>query len=69
MVTKKQFREYLNRWDEARGDKAKTFRSHRFHQAKRFYGDYLYAQDRDMFNDLYRRWQLAGCPSDLQASF
>ena len=51
--TKKAFRQYLNEQAEKHGYKHKNFR---FGQRVRPYGDYLYAQDRDMFNENYGRW-------------
>lgn len=41
----KAFREYLNKQF---ADSPK-WQNHKFHQETRMYGDYLYAQDRDMF--------------------
>lgn len=46
--TIKSFREYLN----AACAEGPKFRERRFHQETRAYGDYLYAQDRDMFDVL-----------------
>lgn len=49
MMTKKEFREFLNA-------KYKEFNLHkhnRYHQLKRGYGDYLWFQDREKFNVLF----------------
>lgn len=50
----KAFRAYLNNSFPMVGDDGcdNRYRCNRFHQAKRQYGDYLYFQDRDMFNNL-----------------
>lgn len=37
-------------------------REGRFRQLKRLYGDYLWHQDRDMFEYNYAEWCAAGCP-------
>lgn len=44
----KAFREYLN----AKYAASEVWRNCRYHQSTRGYGDYLYFQDRDMFNVL-----------------
>jgi hypothetical protein len=51
-LTKKAFREFLNR-EHATSPK---HRHARFQQRTRPYGDYLYAQDREMFNVEYADW-------------
>lgn len=59
--TKKALRELMNVWY------AETkWKSHRFHNRTRLYGDYLYSQDPDMFNSNYLRWVRAGCPTNRQ---
>ena len=50
--TKKQFREYLNK-QFANDSK---WKHNRFHQRTRQYGDYLYFQDKVMFNVNYSEW-------------
>ncbi len=53
------FRRYLN---EQFKDSPKH-RCNEFHQETRGYGDYLYHQDRDMFNEyLWRAMQGRDCP-------
>lgn len=53
-LTKKAFKEHLNRTigfsDEGKGKKG------RYKATKRKYGDYLYSQDRVMFNVNYEEW-------------
>lgn len=54
---KKLFREFMN--EEAKGrveNGGKIWRNNIFGNRKRAYGDYLFAQDRDMFNNNYRLW-------------
>lgn len=57
-ITPKKFREVLNKkygfTDERWGDRGS------FGAVKRLYGDYLYNQDRDIFNDMYRRYLAGG---------
>jgi hypothetical protein len=51
----KAFRDYLNHNFGGRVDdpsfQGTPWRNNQYHQAKRAYGDYLYSQDRDMFNE------------------
>ena len=61
MFTKKQFRELLNKEAPVAN---RPWKSHRFGNTKRNYGDYLYAQDRDMFEQNY---QLHCQENNLQA--
>ncbi len=51
-ITKKMFRELLN---EQFG--FKNWKHNRYQNTKRPYGDYLYAQDRDMFNVNFAEWK------------
>ena len=51
-LTKKAFREYLNR----RCAEGPKHRERRYQQRKRGYGDYLYFQDRERFNWEYEEW-------------
>lgn len=52
--SKKAFREYLNKeFSMAKGFK---WKHNQFHQRTREYGDYLYNQDRVMFNVNYEEW-------------
>jgi hypothetical protein len=53
-ITKKAFREYLNSFD----DGEPTYRNGRYHSTKRAYGDYLYAQDPEMFNVQFKEWKV-----------
>ena len=50
----KAFRDYLNKAYPKYGDKGQDNRHHnnQFHQDTRSYGDYLYFQDRSMFDNL-----------------
>jgi hypothetical protein len=60
--TKKAFRELMNVWF------ADTkWRNYRYHNRVRLYGDYLYDQDPDMFNEHFVRWVRGGCPTDLKS--
>ena len=52
-VTKKMFREYLNKLAED----SPLHRNGRYHQSKRGYGDYLYFQDREKFNVDFEEWK------------
>ena len=55
--TKKAFREWLNQQDIIRQSIGLTkYHHNQYHQVSRLYGDYLYYQDRDMFNENYGRW-------------
>ncbi len=57
--TKKAFREYLNKQDlESRNPK--NWKHNRYHQRTRLYGDYLYNQDRVMFDVNYNEWLKEG---------
>jgi len=51
-LTKKAFREFLNRESEGQP----KHRHFRYQQRTRPYGDYLYAQDREKFNFDYQQW-------------
>lgn len=59
-ITKKKFQEMLNRMDEARRasrpQEDTRWKHNQFHQRTRLYGDYLRAQDPDMFNANYREF-------------
>lgn len=59
--TKKMFRELLN---EADKKNPVNWKHNQYHQRTRLYGDYLYNQDRDMFDENYGRW-LKGNYNDL----
>lgn len=59
-VTKKAFREFLNR--EHVGDS--KHKHDRFQQRTRSYGDYLYAQDREKFNVEYAEWCASHTPTE-----
>lgn len=51
--TKKEFRKYLNNaFPKEKG----LWKNGRYHQIKREYGDYLYYQDRIMFDNHYDEW-------------
>jgi hypothetical protein len=53
------FRRLLNERADGRvPEGGKSYRNHVFGNRVRAYGDYLYACDRDMFEDNYRRWLL-----------
>jgi hypothetical protein len=54
------FRELLNRQNLEAG--GRLHRNGRFHQLKRLYGDYLYAQDREKFMVDLRAWLAEGEP-------
>lgn len=51
--TKKAFREYLNTLNSPA---VNPWRNGRYAQRTRLYGDYLYAQDREMFDFEYDAW-------------
>lgn len=51
-LTKKAFREHLNREHGT----TPNHRHNRYQQRTRPYGDYLYAQDREKFNADYADW-------------
>lgn len=57
-MTKKAFRQHLNQkygvCSNPQGD------SKNYRPVTRKYGDYLYAQDKDMFNCLYQEWLASG---------
>lgn len=60
-ITKKKFQEMLNMDDkESRGNEAgnitKGHRNNQYHQKTRLYGDYLRAQDPEMFNAVYSEY-------------
>ena len=52
-TTKKAFREHLN----TRFAGTENHRNGAFRQLKRGYGDYLYNQDREMFDVEYAEWK------------
>jgi hypothetical protein len=52
-TTMKAFREVLN----ARHAGTENHRNYAFHQRTRGYGDYLYFQDREMFDMEYAEWK------------
>ena len=54
--TKKMFRELLNRLFPAKNNCLSDKEKHIIGQTKRGYGDYLYSQDREMFNVDYQNW-------------
>ena len=62
VYTRKMFREHLNAEAEIGANDGinagghASYRNHVFGNRKRAYGDYLYHQDRDMFEDNYRCW-------------
>lgn len=66
-MTLKAFRELLNRrygfTDMRFGSRGS------FGASKRLYGDYLYRQDRDMFNDLKRRYEEGHAPTVEELDF
>jgi hypothetical protein len=69
-LTPKKFREVLNAFDRLErnnvaGDLKNPYRNSIYGQRKRLIGDYLYAQDRDMFNDKLRRTMLKSEDSDF----
>lgn len=60
-ITKKKLQEMLNRQDmEALGNQhgniIKGHRNNQYHQKTRLYGDYLRAQDPEMFNAIYSEY-------------
>lgn len=59
-ITKKKFQEMLNAWDKdrgnAHGDIVDGHQHSQYHQVKRLYGDYLRAQDPEMFNANYSEY-------------
>lgn len=57
-ITKKKFQEMLNAADlERRANPEQgRWRHNRYHARTRPYGDYLRAQDLDMFNMIYREF-------------
>lgn len=58
--TRKMFREEMNETAKGRVDAGgKAWRNNIYGNRKRAYGDYLYTQDRDMFEDDYRRWLIS----------
>ena len=52
--TKKEFREYLNKLYGC--DQTGKGENKRYKPNKRGYGDYLYSQDRIMFDIAYQEW-------------
>ena len=55
MITKKQYRNILNEQDKAARVQAVNSNS-KFRPTKRLYGDYLYSQDREMFDVQYKEY-------------
>lgn len=60
-ITKKKLQEALNRQDaECRGNEhgniTNGHRNNQYHQKTRLYGDYLRAQDPEMFNAIYSEY-------------
>ena len=53
--TKKAFREYLNQQDLTSRNPI-SWKNNRYHQRTRLYGDYLYSQDKIMFDVNYQEW-------------
>lgn len=68
-ITKKKFQEMLNRADLAhrarKPGEDTRWRNNQYHQRTRLYGDYLRAQDPDMFNANYREFLNGGHPDLL----
>lgn len=61
-LTKKLFREFLNRdsdkWAKERNEAGHSkWSNHRLGNRRRPYGDYLYAQDPEMFNMHFEMWK------------
>jgi hypothetical protein len=54
--TKKAFREELNRLFPFNPDQNNRHGNGNYYQTKRPYGDYLYSQDKVMFDLEYERW-------------
>lgn len=56
--TRAMFRQYLNVEYGGRVDQGADYqhKNNEFVQRKRAYGDYLYNQDRSMFETIYREW-------------
>ena len=54
-LTKKAYREYLNKID-AESRNPVSWKHHQYGQRKRLAGDYLYAQDRILFDLNYAEW-------------
>jgi hypothetical protein len=54
-ITKKKFQEMLNAMD-AGSAKPISYRNNQYHQKTRLYGDYLRAQDPEMFNANYAEY-------------
>lgn len=52
-LTKKMFREQLNKEFPA----AKSYKNNQYTNRVRPYGDYLYSQDREMFNVNFEDWK------------
>ncbi len=59
-ITKKKLQQMLNAADLERGNKhdavTNGFVNNQYHQKTRLYGDYVRAQDPDMFNAIYREF-------------
>lgn len=59
-ITKKKFQELLNAADRDRGNEHNAIvsghRNNQYHQKTRLHGDYLRAQDPDMFNANYHEF-------------
>lgn len=51
------FRELLNKESQGRVDEGGSiWKNDKYGNTKRAYGDYLYSQDREMFNLNYQEW-------------
>jgi hypothetical protein len=50
--TKKAFREYLNQVTKS----DPNFKHNQYGQRVREYGDYIYSQDKVLFNVMYQEW-------------
>ncbi|MFA5759638.1 MAG: hypothetical protein WC942_09835 [Clostridia bacterium] len=59
-ITKKEFKELLNKeYPFNKEDKGKG-KNGKYKPSKRAYGDYLYSQDKEMFNVSYKRYLETG---------
>lgn len=56
-MTNKEFRELLNKKYPGQHDQSTGFRNGNWGNHKRRYGDYLWFQDRIMFEDIKRRYE------------
>lgn len=72
-MTKAEFRQWLNQQFPAQSDLDKNTREHKgergqYGRTKRAYGDYLWHQDRVMFDVEYSDLGVAGLPADVDAA-